>query len=132
MIEYLRPLLSQKGETALNSCYFTGRLVEKPVISVSATGVAYTRFSIAVHERLYDVAEGCFCEKTSFLPCVAFKDLARDIVDNGYKGQKVTVRCAAEQSMWKDQGKTFKDISFRIKEIDFDGGEEEWHSKRWF
>ena len=122
----------------INSCIFCGNLVEDPLIQRSKTGYTYTKFTLAVNTQIYDKNSNSYVSTATFIPCIAYDEIARYIVDNTKKGMKIEITSVLEQSMYKDnKGTTKKEFIFRINDIDIyrENAEEQkqkWHSKNWF
>lgn len=134
----------------MNECVFTGKFVETPYIQVARSGTVYTRFTLSVKERVFSIPDDKWINNVSYLPFVAFGDIARYIVDYGYRNLTIAVTAAAEQSIYKNkQGKTIREISFRVRNAEMYGkpslteyldtggkvpgadDDREWRSSRW-
>ncbi len=72
----------------------TGRLTADPELKIGASGVAYTRFTVAWDTRKGD-------NKVShFLRVTVFGDTAEHVCASAHKGDTVTVTGRLEQSKW--------------------------------
>lgn len=124
----------EKGDNNVNHCLFGGRFVDDPQILVSKSGITYTRFTMAVNDRVFDKTENKWVDKANFIPCMAYGDVAKYIVDKGRKGYKVNIVARADQTTYKkDRNSPMKkELVFTAIEAEVESREEKWHSKQWF
>lgn len=71
-----------------NNCVFIGRLTADPQLRYTQSGVAYTRFTIAV-DRDYKNAQGAY--ETDFIDILTWRQLAEIVANNLEKGRLVSV-----------------------------------------
>lgn len=118
----------------MNKCLLGGRFVDDPKILVSKSGISYTRFVIAVNDRVYDKNEDAWISKANFLPCMAYGDIAKEIVSKGKKGYKVNLVARVDQTTYKKNSTSpmKKEMVFTVIEADIEDRKEKWHSRQWF
>ena len=88
----------------LNRCEFIGRLGADPERRLGASGVAVTRFSIAVNSRWRDRGTGEQKTSTQWIKIVAFRRLA-EVCDNLlHKGAKVFVAGEFSTNRYEREG----------------------------
>lgn len=120
----------------MNKSLFVGRVVDKPPVLRSKSGVTYTRFVLAVNDRFPD-KNGKWVEKSFYFPMIAYGDIATEITEKCCRGTKISVVARAEQTLYRKNRKspTKKEIIFTITEVSIDeassASEEKWTSKHW-
>lgn len=117
----------------MNKCLFSGRFVEDPKILVSKSGTTYTRFILAVNDRMFDVVSDRWVDKATFLPCIAYGEIAKQITSQGKKGLKVSLVAHVAQTTYRKNpaSPTKKETIFTVESAEIDAPEEKWHSKQW-
>lgn len=80
---------------------FTGNLTRDPDLRFTSGGRASCNFAVAVSKRWKD-SDDKWQEKTSFIDCVAWGDLAENIASSAPKGSRMIVTGTFEQHEWSD------------------------------
>lgn len=92
----------------------TGRLTRDPELTYSAKGTAVARFSVVTARRFKDDASGEWRERdVTFWDCVAFSQLAENVMESLEKGTAVIVTGNAYQEEWEAKDGT-KRKSFKV------------------
>lgn len=122
----------EKGEN-VNKCLLSGRFVEDPKILRSKNGNTYTRFTLAVNDRVYSKQDGKWIDKASFFSCMAYGDIATEIVSKGSKGAKVSIIARADQTSYRKDANSpvKKEIVFTVSEFEIEQKQRKWSSSNW-
>ena len=99
----------------MNNCVFSGRMVKDPELKfIPSTGMAVTKFSLAVDYGFGDK------KKTSFLNMTAFSKTAEAIANYTNKGAKVTLRTHVQTGSYDNkEGVKVYTTDFIVDEIEF-------------
>lgn len=97
-----------------------GRLTADPEMRFSSSGVAVAKFTIVTSRRVKnDQTQEWGDADTTFWDCVAFKQLAENIVESLVKGVEVVAVGRAVQENWEDKqtGQKRSKIAFKVDAI---------------
>ena len=109
----------------LNLSQFIGRLGRDPETRYLANGDAVANFSIAVGESWKDKATGEKVEKTEWVRCVAFRQLAEIVGKYLTKGKQVYVSGKFTTRKWQDkEGKDQYTTEIVVDQMQMLGGGE--------
>lgn len=101
----------------INKVILTGRLTRDPEMRYSTSGVAVTRFSIAVDRRYVKQGEQ---RQTDFINIVAFRGTAEFVSKWFTKGQAIAVVGSLQSRRWEDEnGKTQYGMDVVADEVHF-------------
>jgi len=84
----------------LNRCVFIGRLTREPELKYTPSGLAVTKFTIAV-DRSYKNKQGE--KETDFIDIIAWRQLAEICANNLDKGRLVSVEGALQIRNYQDK-----------------------------
>ena len=84
----------------LNRCVFIGRLTREPELKYTPSGLAVTKFTIAV-DRRYKNKQGE--KETDFIDIIAWRQLAEICANNLDKGRLVSVEGALQIRSYQDK-----------------------------
>lgn len=117
----------------MNKCLLSGRFVEDPKILRSKNGYTYTRFTLVINDRVYSKQEQKWMDKASFLSCMAYGEIAKEIVDKGSKGARISVIARADQKTYRKDAKSpvKREVVFTVSEAEIEEKQGKWRSKRW-
>ena len=120
----------------INECLFSGNLTRDAEYKISANGVKYTTFSLAVSNRIFDSTTGQYVDVPQFIDFIAFAEQAEEM-KHVKKGTKVFVRTRLEQGMFRDKtGKIRRRNNFRAFEVNVMEKRSEqnkpWHNPNWY
>jgi single-strand DNA-binding protein len=87
----------------LNQCQFIGRLGRDPEVRFTPDGAACANFSIAVGESWKDKGTGEKQERTEWVRCVAWRQLAEIIGEYLKKGSQIYVSGKLQTRKWTDK-----------------------------
>ncbi len=82
----------------MNTCSLIGRLCQDPTLTYSQSGVAVSKFTIAVNRPFSRDKEA------DFLPCICFKTQAESVANFVSKGSKVGITGSIQTSNWEKDG----------------------------
>ena len=88
---------------SLNQCNFIGYMAADPESRAMPNGDTVTNFRIGCGEQWKDKQTGERKEKTEWVSCVAWRQLAEIINDYGRKGMQVFVSGKMTTRKWKDK-----------------------------
>lgn len=97
-----------------------GRLTADPELRFSPSGVAVAKFTIVTSRRVKDDRTQEWSDAdTTFWDCVAFKQLAENLVESLVKGVEVVAVGRAVQENWEDKqtGAKRSKIAFKVDAI---------------
>ncbi len=97
----------------LNRCEFIGRLGADPESRVAPSGVAVTRFSLAVNSHWRDKSSGERKTSTQWIRIVAFRRLAEVCGSLLHKGAKVFIAGEFSTSRFEKEG----EVHIRVEVI---------------
>lgn len=101
----------------LNTAIFNGRLTATPEIKVTASGKAYTRFTIAVERPYKNKDNG---RDADFFTCSTFGALAKIITDHFKKGEGIIVKGPLRNVRFTTkEGEIVNSSELLIAEFDF-------------
>lgn len=86
-----------------NSVTVVGTLGKAPELKYTASGQAVTSFSLAVTQKWLDKQTQEWKEKTSWLDCVTWRELAENVAESLTKGSRAIVIGKLEQQTWDDK-----------------------------
>jgi len=109
----------------LNYCSFIGRLGKDPETRYLPNGDACANFSIAVGESWKDKASGEKAERTEWVRCVAWRQLAEIVGEYCKKGQQVFVSGKMQTRKWEKDGHTNYTTEIVIDRMQMLGGKRE-------
>lgn len=89
--------------SSLNQCNFIGYMAADPESRAMPNGDTVTNFRIGCGEQWKDKQTGERKEKTEWVSCVAWRQLAEIINDYGRKGMQVFVSGKMTTRKWKDK-----------------------------
>jgi single-strand DNA-binding protein len=97
----------------------TGRLTADAELRFSAKGSPVARFTVVTSRRVRDSQSGEWSDQdTSFWDCVAFGQLAENVVESLQKGTAVLVTGRAAQRSWEDkEGQKRRSIEVTADEV---------------
>lgn len=98
----------------INNANFTGNIVSDADLSMTASGLCVSNFTVAVNKYRKD------SEPTvSYLDCVLFGDRAHSLTPHLTKGTKVAVNAEIKQERWEKDGKKNSRIRFIVGGLEF-------------
>ena len=127
----------QEKVSNINECLFSGNLTRDAEYKISANGVKYVTFSIAVNNRVYDATTDQYIDVPQFVDFIAFGDIADDLKEVE-KGTRLFVRSRLEQGMYRDKtGKirrrnNFKAIEVNVMEKRNPPAKKPWRNSNWY
>lgn len=89
----------------MNECFFSGRLTNDPQIKKSKAGKSYCSFSIGVRKTYRKKGDDPGRNGYDFINLIAFGGVADYLSAHGKKGDPVTVKAVANQSIQEVGGK---------------------------
>lgn len=100
----------------LNKIVLIGRLTKDPDIRHTQSGVATTRFTLAV-DRGFKGQDGE--KQTDFIPVVTWRGLADNVGKYGYKGQMVAVAGRIQTGSYEKDGRRVYTTDVNADEVRF-------------
>lgn len=102
--------------TTSNEITLVGNVTADPELRYLTSGTALATFSVAVNRRY--MKNGEWEEQTSFVDCVAWRDLADNVTDSIAKGDRVLVNGRLEQRRWENsEGENRSKIEVVVDDI---------------
>ncbi len=74
-----------------------GNLTRDPELRFTNSGMAVCKFTVAVSKKVKDE------ERTSFIDCTCFREMAENVAESLTKGTRVVVNGQIEQDNWDDR-----------------------------
>lgn len=89
----------------MNECFFSGRLTSTPEVKKSKAGNSYCKFSIGVRKTYRKKGDDPGKNGYDFINLTAFGGVADYLGNHGKKGDSVTIKATANQSVQEVGGK---------------------------
>jgi single-strand DNA-binding protein len=103
--------------TTSSTITIVGNITADPELRYLETGTALCNFSVAVNERYKDKSDQ-WQDNTSFIDCVAWRDLAENVAESLSKGDRVIVSGKIDQRTWEtDDGSKRSKIELKVDDV---------------
>ena len=78
-------------------------MVDDPVYRVAGSGMPYIKFMLASNRNVYDKSRKQYADSVTYIDCIAFGDVAKNIRDTATQGCKVIVTTELIQNVIVDE-----------------------------
>lgn len=101
---------------SINKYFCSGNLVRDCEVRTVPSGMAITKFTVAVNERRKDGNE--WTDVANYVPCTMFGKLGEKLSPQLTKGAKVCVQGSLRQSSWEKDGQKRSKIELIVDKIE--------------
>lgn len=101
---------------SINCVTASGNLTRDCEVRTVPSGMAITKFTVAVNERRKDGNE--WTDVANYVPCTLFGKLGEKLAPQLTKGAKVCIQGSLRYSSWEKDGDTRSKLEVIVKEIE--------------